>query len=106
MAIFEVALSVANRGVGRVQEGDIVVARNPLGFIGTKEGKNFLWIQLDTTLTLEELNERGRDSKRRRHIPLDNISGIDLARVRDTNDEYQPLLNSPSRTITIVDKDR
>jgi hypothetical protein len=108
MAIYEIAIAVADRGPGRVQEGDIVSARLPLGHIVQKEGKNLLWLLVDTELTPNELTAAGVGSKRKYNVPLESLDGIDLGRVRDINDEYQPLLKSAAVELSakLVDRDR
>lgn len=99
MAIWEIAVATRDFGEGRVQAGDIIAARTPLGFIGKKEGKNFLWVSIETDLTREELVEQDEGpeatEKRRRKIDLTAFcaeEGLDKARMENPRDEYQPLL--------------
>lgn len=106
--IVEIAIAVDDRGGKRAKQGDIIVARKPLGLVGRKEA-NLLFFRIDTDLTPSQLKEYEADrdengalvhsdqpgeGKRRYNIPLKHIvdaTGIDAARVKDPRDNYQPL---------------
>ena len=94
MAIFEIALSVKDRLEGRAEEGDIIVAREPLGRIGAKERKNLLWLLVESSLSRAELMKAGAGRKRKHHFPLASVltarPGYNLVSVRDDTLDYQP----------------
>lgn len=98
----EVALSAISRkpfANERVLEGDIVEVRRPQLGIGRREASEFLWLRL-TGPEVDELAGFKRSlveadttfDKRRFCIPFDRLPPVDLARVRDPNDAYQPFL--------------
>lgn len=96
MALKEVCIVARNKG--RAQAGDIIDIRDPIGGIGLKEGKDYLWILLDESV-IPKLSEL-RDSLQRYRfqVPLAAIKNrfpqVDLARLDDPNDWYQPFLDS------------
>lgn len=114
MAIREVAISVCNHapvnGKPRCREGDIVACRRPGGGIGAKEGKDFLWLRIESAapgffdnLTRAQTDPADADdtdprtiivAKRRFCIPLDRLasvlSGFDTVKARDRDRQYQP----------------
>lgn len=99
MPVWEVCVAARDFGPGRAQEGDVIAARVPTGAIGTKEGKDFFWLTIDTDLSREELMEPGSGSgpggKRKHKLDLVAFTaeeGLDKARINDPNDEYQPCL--------------
>jgi len=110
MAIKEVAIAARDFGPGRAQEGDIVVVREPVGEIGRAERKDFLWFTIDDLLlpdaqSLQQVDtdESGNQvNKRRYRIALDDLRtlepSVDLSRVRDTDDDYQPLVDPDPTT--------
>ena len=102
---WEVALAVESQnpnpppGGERVQEGDIVGVRKPHFGIGPGEVRRYLWLQVhgldDNEMSVLNQSVMEGDivhDKRRYCIPLDRLTGIDLGRVRDVNDAYQPFL--------------
>lgn len=120
-ATLEVCISTYSRSElskgERAQEGDIVARREPGNGIGTAEAHNFLWLRISG---LEELGlwkltdiftdppTRPEDrpvvgrryfalfDKRRFCIPLERLKivapWLDLNRVRDRSDPYQPFI--------------
>ena len=101
MAIFEIFVATFDQpgrrsdGGERTKEGDIIAVREPKGTTGPGE-KHGVWVKIETNLTHEELQEPGPDGeKRRRRIDVARLAtdeGIDIRRLRDPNDHYQPLL--------------
>lgn len=99
---YEVALSCVNWvKQSKVQSGDIVVCRRALGHIGFKEAKTFLWLYIENIhpIPYRSLSELlAQDTiiydKRRYCIPFHRLQqvypSINLERVADTNDPYQP----------------
>ena len=99
----EIAIALFNSH-GGIEEGDVVVCRKPLGGIGLKESKQFLWLKADISEELaNELAEPQRDEereiikKRRYRIPLNKIvenidAQFDKLKARDMDYEYQPFL--------------
>lgn len=112
--IVEVAISLFTKGIGtaeRAQEGDIIVIRRPVGAIGFAEAKLWLWFLvdglewdfLDVARDLKEPFDPDDDyggpgfttfDMRRYSIPLHRLqaqfAGLNLARLRDPADAYQP----------------
>lgn len=99
----EAAVSVLTRkpfNNERVVSGDIVAIRRPSRGVGFRELSEFLWLRL----TGPEVDQLSRLSvsleeagvvfdKRRFCIPLDRLpAGVDLARIADPADAYQPFL--------------
>jgi hypothetical protein len=111
-AVMEVVLCCFHGGTlasghERATVGDIIDVRRPLGRIGTKECDQFLWIKLTCFGDIDELWQLSQPhteqdpegptfEKRRFCIPLDRLKqvypSLDIARVRDTADKYQPFL--------------
>lgn len=117
---WEIAISTQSysplaSGHERVQEGDIVTIRRPLGYIGTKESSLFIWLRIegeDTSVMeafrhpefLPDTDTRSDSfgdplvyyDKKRFRIPLERLKEIlprfDLDRARDPLDDYQPFL--------------
>lgn len=102
MAILELAIAVANRGRGRVQAGDIVAARLPVGYVGQKEQADLIWIIVDTDIPREAFLEGSLSAKRLRHVDIDEliarVGGLDSARVKDPNVRYQPGIDPDPQT--------
>ena len=104
----EVALFVVSKSPNgsneRCQEGDIVAMRRAGVGIGKKERSLFLWVRVIGL----DLNDMGALSdgidgydKRRYNIPLERLAQVcpmDLRRVRDAADEYQPCLGFDDET--------
>lgn len=106
----EIALAIKDNkdlasGHERTQAGDIIVCRKPLLAIGRAEAALFLWLHVEgpDTDVLDRLIdsiEEGEDAllnvvlfeKRRFCIPLARLPSVDLARVTDPSDIYQPFL--------------
>lgn len=99
MAILEIAIATQNNEEGRIQEGDIVVARKPLGYVGKKEQSKYLWLIVETDLSLEELMENNLKTSRKREkfIPLNALNSngfeFEMDKVKDSQIDYQPGLN-------------
>jgi len=106
MAVCEVAILVKDYPEShRANEGDIITVRAPRGCIGRKERSSFLWLHVEGK-TADDRHLKGCDrvnetdmlprAKRRYSIPLARLKNLDpdldLDRVRDTTDEYQPYL--------------
>lgn len=129
--VVEVAILVRGNvplpsGHERAQEGDIIVSRRPFGWIGRGERTRLLWFLLDgldwnEIVALDIVNTEPIDSgiidpneivhdKRRYSVPMDRLkevaSFLDLARVRDTTDTYQPFLNLDGDTGEILPSPR
>ncbi len=89
-------------GHERIQEGDIVTMRKPLGYCNFGEMSSYLWLLIqgpDTSildrlkdgLAEEDIEDAPIFDKRRYCIPLKRLPvHVDLARVRDVGDRYQP----------------
>lgn len=105
---FEAAILVHNLAVSgaaeRAMEGDIVGIRRPHYEVGTKERSAFLWLRLqgleenDMSQLAAPYEEADTIYDKRRYcIPLARLKQIvpslDLARVRDRNDAYQPFMS-------------
>jgi len=118
-AVVEVAILVTDHlslpsGHERAVEGDIIAIRKPRRVMGTKTRSRYLWLLLEgldwnpmsildrsniEPIPLDDIpnpDEIPYD-KRRYCIPLDRLKVVapflDLARVRDVADKYQPFLN-------------
>lgn len=100
MALVEICIAARTFRPGGTQEGDIIVMREPLPEIGAREGKVFLWMLMeDDNLPPKALLEQAaKAGKFRFNISLHSLKvqfpELDLARVRDPNDWYQPLLGT------------
>lgn len=93
MPIYEVAIAARTfDGPGRAQEGDIILAREPLGEIGKFEQEDYIWLLLESDLSTDELMAPGATGKRRYSINLATLQGgaVNLARARNPRDTYQP----------------
>jgi hypothetical protein len=94
MAVYEMFIAAHNFGPGRAQEGDIIAVREPIGFIGNKEQADFLLLVVETEIPAEDLMETGSRRKRERFLPLQALASkglqLNLDRVRDPQDKYQP----------------
>ena len=87
---------------GGIEEGDVIVCRNPLNGIGEKEGEMWLWGIADINELLANIIDKPRRdlitnkiiNKRRFKIPLEKIKQLDLnfsrSRARNLADKYQP----------------
>lgn len=123
MKTYEIAISTINKeplnGYQRIQEGDIVTIRPAKGYVGKKEMKNFLWLTIDLTdeqlAKLQDYNTLDLDKnldplpnqpKRRKKIDLMTLKtrmpSLDLDRVRNTEDSYQPLVDMDTKTGTFT----
>lgn len=110
---YELALAVRtvhDNGVHeRVQEGDIVAARKPFGHgeVGRAERAPFLWLRVeghqlgDVYLNQRLYVDEVRYDKRRYSIPFRRLQQqypwLDLSRVRDMTDPYQPFMGGLDR---------
>jgi len=112
--IWEVALAVQGfsplaTGMERAQEGDIIRVRYEIQGIGFKEMSEFLWVRVQGkddadmeilwrmyTVAIDELSF-DRFEKRQYSISFDRLKvaypALDLVRVRDIADIYQPFLS-------------
>lgn len=103
----EVAISCVNSTDNsmtqrRRKHGDIIVVRDPLGHIGKKEAKEFLWLLIDGLdwWDCKEIELKREDAeaeaeyKKVFSIPLHRLKqvypALDLNRLFDRADEYQP----------------
>jgi len=99
-------------GHERAEEGDIISLRRPLGSMRRAQTRRYLWLLIEGLAynemsILDRTNTEPLDDepptvaiqydKRRYSIPLDRLKVVapflDLVRVRDTTDAYQPFLN-------------
>lgn len=105
----------------RMKRGDIIAIRKPGSYIGSKEGKTFIWLHIDgleqndfavfTQQVFEPTDpETGeRFDKRRYSIPFGRLTTLypafNLTRATDSNDFYQPFLLIDSEDYEIVSAD-
>lgn len=92
----EIAIALFD-SYGGVEEGDIIVCREPSLGIGNKESKGFLWFRADISEELANILASSGDTyKWRFNIPLSSIAEIDesfnIDDARDMDTEYQPFL--------------
>ena len=122
----EIALCMVNApdnpdGTERMKKGDIIAIRKPADFIGSQEGKIFLWLHIDGPEENEfaafaqqvyeptdpETGERF--DKRRYEVPLGRLQvlypAFNQSRATDPNDFYQPFLLIDSEDFEIVAAD-
>lgn len=100
--IKEVCIAVRTSKSGRTQPGDILVVREPLGGIGLGEGKDFLWLLIEEsqlpTPPIRSDVALNLPHKHRYQVPLAAlkvmIPDLDLARLADKDDFYQPCLDT------------
>ena len=107
MPIYEIAIAAYDFGPGRAEEGDIIEAREPKGFFGAKEDKGFLWLLLDSPLTVEQLKESKGGKKRDRKVDVDALvisAKINRGRMNDKDDAYQPLLTKKAAKRKLISK--
>jgi len=103
-----------------VKEGDIVTVRKPLSYIGRNENNRHLWLLVDgrDSSFMDSLNRNLTEpldpadattevqifEKRRYCIPLDRLKVlalfIDLNRLRDRDDQYQPMIPLEQRSVS------
>jgi len=109
VGIYTVSYADNASGTERIKEGDILTIRKPQGAIGQKEGALILWLLIEglDSSEMDRLNDRMGDNpddlnapifdKRRYCIPLERLfilcPSLNLPRVRDTMDVYQPFLS-------------
>lgn len=103
MALREVCIAARDFGPGRAQAGDLIAIREPLGGIGAKEGHDFIWLLVDESELPDPSELRGEATKNRYRLPLQALvaqaqEAIDLARVQDPDDHYQPFLDTDPAT--------
>ena len=110
-SVLEVAIYIRDLpntvGGERVKEGDIIAIREPLGYIGKSEAAQFLWLLIEgldisdmfhfkDSFTEGDGQDAPRYEKRQYCIPLKRLKEVapfvDLNRVRDGGDKYQPFL--------------
>lgn len=119
MALKEVAIAAHNSRSGNTLEGDIIVVRKPLGYVGKKEQRSVIWVLMDDSdlpdpSRLRGDSRLGETFKHRFNIALADLTGLDLTRARDTRDAYQPfvtvnrrdgtLSNQQSRRVSYVER--
>lgn len=103
--IVEIALSLENPGATdgrRKREGDIIEARPPSLGVGLLEMSRYVWGRIDVTPSVAAVLLEGSGVyKRRYYVPLTqlrqawNAAGggtVDVARLLDLTDPYQPCL--------------
>ena len=94
MPEWEVACAVEADNLNDV--GDVITARVPTGIVGNKEKGRFLWFTINTELSREALMTPGKAGKDRTMFcnltDIANDEGLDLFRILDPADQYQPLL--------------
>lgn len=102
--VMEIAVSLFYKpdlnGAERAQEGDIIACRRPGPGIGLKEAHKFLWMRIQGPdyNDFAQLTQPVEGYEKRRYsIPLENLKvnfypALDLTRLRDENDLYQPFL--------------
>lgn len=103
MPIVEIAVSVNNRGPGRVQEGDISVVRKPSIGIGLNEMRWYLWLWIELgDIPALILADGYHEHKRRYAIDMFTLKkirpDIDMGRVTDTFECYQPFVSVDRQT--------
>ena len=101
MPIVEIGVASFTLGRDRVQEGDIIAAREPSRHHGEIEDRFILWMNMDTDRPIDTLiqplyDQAGREIRGKRQYWMDlndlvRDEGIDKERVNDPNDVYQPL---------------
>lgn len=104
MAVKEVCLAARTFHPKGAQAGDVMVVREPLGYIGGAEGKDFIWLLMEEANlpTRELLEEPFRWGKFRFHIHLPSLVSqypdLSLRSVADKRAWYQPLLGTNDHT--------
>jgi NADPH-dependent ferric siderophore reductase len=104
VALKEVCIASRTFGPGRAQEGDVIGIRDPKPSIGTKEGTHFLWLLIDESRlpTGDLVQIEPGQPKYRYNISLGDLKmrnpQIDLARLRDPDDWYQPFRDTDRQT--------
>lgn len=106
MALKEVCVAVVNRG--RVQEGDILDVRDPIGGVGVSAAETqwVVWLLMDESeVPAREALKSADDpsnNKYRYQLPLaalkSALPALDLDRLRDADDAYQPFVDSDPQT--------
>lgn len=104
--VWELAVqTVSSQDKKRVQEGDILTIRKPLGYIGKKEGITTFWL-LVNGLTLTDvmvMKMAMETNKRRFYIRLQDLQvkspSLDLNKLRDPNIFYQIMFNPETREL-------
>jgi hypothetical protein len=88
------------------REGDVILEREPLGRIGAKEARNFVWVLASFPDDVEHVSARVNASdvildKARFNLSVGTLQAalptFDISRARDPNDVYQPFLPVSSR---------
>ena len=103
--VMEVGISCVNSKDHRIdcmrrKRGDIIAIRKPHHCIGTKEAKDYLWLRIEGLEkgAMQALGQKEDDLevpfKRQYFIPMHRLKkvypALDLNRVYDRDDEYQP----------------
>jgi hypothetical protein len=95
VALKEVIVAAVPSASGRTIAGDIIDIRDPVGYCGQLERNNFLWLLMDDSRLpdLETISKLGPVRAVINLAALASQHGIDIARIRDPRDPYQPFLN-------------
>lgn len=93
---------IAARTFNNVEEGDILGVRDPKGGIGLKEGKDFIWVIMDSSDMPSGSLRNESNSSPKYNLPLSKLQEkfpeLDLTRLRDEADHYQPLFDTDPST--------
>lgn len=82
-------IAIAARDFNHARQGDVIVCREPLGHIGDKEDKDYIWIVSDVPADLCEVLTQGTNRHKRRYaLALD----FDRQRASNRNLRYQPFV--------------
>lgn len=86
-------IAIAARDFSHARRGDIIVCRDPLGHIGTKEDKEYLWMLADVPWNLANgrLTDSTQTLKRRYAIPFERL-GVNSRLAMDRSVRYQPFV--------------
>lgn len=102
MGLKEVLIAAHNSREGYTIEGDIVSIRDPIGFIGRIERRNYLILLVDEADLPDPADLHNLilapGHKHRYNITLTSIPGLDISRSRDPNDPYQPFASVNPQT--------
>jgi hypothetical protein len=100
--VVEIALSLEELSGRRKKQGDIIEARAPSLGLGRMEMTRYVWLWVEVPEAAAAVLTQGTEElKRRYYIPLNRLrqawqlaggATIDLSRLLDPNDPYQPCL--------------
>lgn len=97
MALKEVLIAAHDSPSGNTKEGDIVVIRDPIRVIGTKERLDYIILTIDDSLLPASTDLRGNVRKHKWNIPLVSLN-LSEDRARDPQDAYQPYVDLDADT--------